>query len=260
MTQTRALIRCNRALVPTELDQQKWSYRRELGSVGPSPTLTLRVQSLAGTVISSINSHAADLVRIASFIYGADQSVSRGGIADVYGEDWRRHMALCIPVTEPGFWMQESVRSQITEVLTFLTDDDWEFHFCEADGETQQISLSLEDSHTAGLSRFGHLVLRRSRQPVHKGRSSCPSSPKTCPDQSSSISTTRLSTATPLRTSSRSNLAIGHSHISASGSTERVRTRRTPVSVRGHSSLRAWVPPLQPNLASRISSSATTGS
>ena len=150
MTETRALIRCNRAMVPTELDRQVWSYRRELDSDGSSPSLNLRVQSLAGTVISSINSHAADLVRIASFIYGADQSVSRGGIADVYGEDWRRHMTLCIPVTEPGFWMQESVRSQITDVLTFLTDDDWEFHFCEADGETQQISLSLEDSTLLG--------------------------------------------------------------------------------------------------------------
>jgi hypothetical protein len=99
MTETRVLVQCDGAAVPEELADQTWSYQRPINSRGASSDLNLRAQSLASTVLTNIESRAADLVRIASYVYAADQMISRGGDADVYGRKWRRHFALCVPVS-----------------------------------------------------------------------------------------------------------------------------------------------------------------
>jgi hypothetical protein len=140
----RALIRCDGAPVPAGVAAERWSVSKQIFSSGPAPSLNLRAQNLAGTVLSAVGSRAADLVRIAAYVYAADQDLSRGGPADVYGRAWRRHIALCLPVGDPDFWQQEHVREGLADVLSFLTEDRWQFHFSPATPEARQLILDVD--------------------------------------------------------------------------------------------------------------------
>ena len=145
MSAGRALIRCDEAIVPAAVAAERWAIQKPLVSRGPERSLNLRAENLSGTVLTAVSQRAADLIRIASFIYAADQDLSRGGPADVYGRDWRRDLTLCLPVSDPDFWQQDTVRVGLADVLSFLTEDRWAFHFSRAAAEAQQIPLAVDD-------------------------------------------------------------------------------------------------------------------
>ena len=63
----------------------------------------------------------------------------------MYGRDWRRDLTLCLPVSDPDFWQQDAVRADLADVLSFLTEDRWGFHFSRAAAEEQQIPLAVDD-------------------------------------------------------------------------------------------------------------------
>ena len=65
--------------------------------------LTLRMQNVSHALRGNVEARAADLVRIAAYVYAADQIVGRGGLTDIYGDRWRREFWLCVPVTDPDF-------------------------------------------------------------------------------------------------------------------------------------------------------------
>jgi 7-cyano-7-deazaguanine synthase in queuosine biosynthesis len=48
-------------------------------------------------------------------------------------------------VADPDFWGQEAIRSRLAAVLSFLTDDQWEFHLSPATAEAQQIPLDVRE-------------------------------------------------------------------------------------------------------------------
>src|SRR4051812_1627571 len=73
--------------------------------------------------------------------YIADQRVSRGGETDVFGDDWRRAMRLCVPVSDPDFWSISVVREALTNVLSFATDDYWTFSFSKREPTRGQLML-----------------------------------------------------------------------------------------------------------------------
>src|SRR5690242_1351118 len=139
MSTLRALFRCDEAIVPDGVAAQRWTETRTIASRGQSPSLNLRAQNLVGTVLTSVTQRAADLVRIAAYVYAADQEFSRGGSADVYGRDWRRQLALCIPVGDTNFWQRDEIRERLAGILGFLTEDQWEFYFSPAAPEDRQI-------------------------------------------------------------------------------------------------------------------------
>jgi hypothetical protein len=138
-------VRCDDAVVPAPVDAASWDRRTPITSRGPTAQLTLRAQSLAGTVLTRVAERAADLVRIGAYVYAADQVLPRGGPSDVYGQHWRRSITLCLPVADPDFWGQEAIRSRLAAVLSFLTDDQWEFHLSPATAEAQQIPLDVRE-------------------------------------------------------------------------------------------------------------------
>ena len=82
-TVTRALVVCDGATVPGLLSSEAWTVRRTLRSRGPDANLHLYGENLGYTVLTTITDRAVDLIRIASYVYAADQEVSRGGSADV---------------------------------------------------------------------------------------------------------------------------------------------------------------------------------
>lgn len=159
MSPTRALLRCDDANVPSDVSNRSWSSQKPIRSTGQDGDLSLRADSLAAVVLTSVDDHAADLVRIASYVYAADQIVSRGGPANATGSKWRRHMVLCLPVSHPGFWQQEDIHAALADSLRYLTDDEWEFHFSPARRESHQIPLMLQEQQQTVLDHPNSVVL-----------------------------------------------------------------------------------------------------
>lgn len=73
-----------------------------------------------------------DLVEIAAFVYVADQ-MNRRGADDVetMGANWRRRMRFEIPVRVPTLWNSAPVGDALMELLSFLSEDEYEFTFSQ---------------------------------------------------------------------------------------------------------------------------------
>jgi len=71
-----------------------------------------------------------DLVEIATLVYAADQSCKRvSGVSIDFGDTWYRTMRFEIAVRDLAFWSQRKVTDCLTDMLAFLTDDNYEFVF-----------------------------------------------------------------------------------------------------------------------------------
>jgi 7-cyano-7-deazaguanine synthase in queuosine biosynthesis len=146
----RALFRCDEAPAPDSWLRAEWDIRHHIRHLGRVPDLNLRIQNLSHALLTRVDDRAADLTRIAAYVYAADQMVSRGGPKDVYSKDWRRVMAMAIPVSDSDFWNDENVRTRLQAVLSFLSDDVWDFTFTKALGAVGQLPLDLPDEPAKG--------------------------------------------------------------------------------------------------------------
>ncbi|MCB9848768.1 MAG: hypothetical protein H6814_10185 [Phycisphaeraceae bacterium] len=74
-----------------------------------------------------------DLVEIASMVYIADQ-IARRGAHDVeqMGANWRRDLRFEISVRDPAFWSTPEVNDSLTDLLSFLSEDHYEFAFSKS--------------------------------------------------------------------------------------------------------------------------------
>jgi hypothetical protein len=90
----------------------------------------LRIDHISGKMCSGLPDLALDLVELAAYVYAADQVVTRGGTKEFeYGRRWRRHFRFEVPVRRPDAWQRPEVLAALSEVLGFLSDDDYEFGF-----------------------------------------------------------------------------------------------------------------------------------
>ena len=63
----------------------------------------LHIEHLKKRMCAGVSGVVTDLLEIASFVYAADQAVSRGGLREFeYGSRWRRHFRFEIPVRCPS--------------------------------------------------------------------------------------------------------------------------------------------------------------
>jgi 7-cyano-7-deazaguanine synthase in queuosine biosynthesis len=127
----RVLLPCDGAPIPSELAAREWTRTQPLTSRGDVKDINIAIESLYGKVFGEIDGRAADLIRIATYCYVADQFITRGGPADVHRDHWRRSMTLCIGVNDPGFWNSGPVMNALTAALAFATDDEWTFAFSQ---------------------------------------------------------------------------------------------------------------------------------
>ncbi len=106
-------------------------------------TLTARLQSNTSDI-------AADLIELATYVYVADQMVTRGGTIEFeYGKHWKRQFRFFIPVRRPEIWNRSDVATALRDVLEFLGDDHYEFSFFQHPRPAEWPSYltgSLEDS------------------------------------------------------------------------------------------------------------------
>jgi len=141
---TRTLIQCDGAMASPSLLSEVWDQRATINHQGPRKDLNLRIENISHAVLRNVDDRASDFVRIAAYVYAADQSISRGGPADVYGTKWWREMAFVIPVLGAGFWNQSKVREHLTEVLLFLIGDTCRFEFVQAPPGSIQLILAFD--------------------------------------------------------------------------------------------------------------------
>jgi 7-cyano-7-deazaguanine synthase in queuosine biosynthesis len=92
--------------------------------------LHLKLHHITRSLAGQIPDIAIDLLEIATYVYAADQMVSRGGLKEFeYGIKWRRHFRFEIPVRRPEVWKDPSMQGLLAQTIGFLSDDDVEFHF-----------------------------------------------------------------------------------------------------------------------------------
>ncbi|MDA1128803.1 MAG: 7-cyano-7-deazaguanine synthase [Chloroflexi bacterium] len=140
-------VACDGAAVP---QADAGVLNRSLNHRGPEANVNLRIQSPASTLLARVEDRAADLVRLASYVYAADQSVSRGGESDAHGDAWKRHFTLHMPVSDPEFWNQGPVLRSLTETLNFASEDAWDFQFAPLATEQAQLTLELDPNSVLG--------------------------------------------------------------------------------------------------------------
>ena len=158
---TAAVFLCDGARMPSRWQDEVEHPAQRLSHSGLDPEVNLRIENPSHVLLGSIDGRAADLVKIASYAYSADQSVSRGGEADVYGRKWHRQMRLAIPVSTPGFWNRKAPAEALQSVLDFVSDDTWEFHFTKAKAARSQLTLGLPEQEIHGDNEDRRIRLGR---------------------------------------------------------------------------------------------------
>jgi 7-cyano-7-deazaguanine synthase in queuosine biosynthesis len=87
-------------------------------------------------MLTSVRGVLADLLEVATYIYCADQFVSRGGATGSgLSAGWRRDLRFVIPVREPDRWSSTEVTGSLQRVLAFMSDDNARFEFVRETAE-----------------------------------------------------------------------------------------------------------------------------
>jgi hypothetical protein len=126
----RHLVLCGRSLAPKlGRDWQNPPVLRLHIGEGRND-VHLRLEHLSRRLCADLPGVAVDLLKIAAYVYAADQAITRGGRVEIeYGECWRRHFRFEVPVRCLDVWRRADVNVALTETLSYLSDDDYEFNF-----------------------------------------------------------------------------------------------------------------------------------
>jgi Queuosine biosynthesis protein QueC len=114
---------------------------------GLEANVNLEIANVTRPLASDIPDVIADLIEIATYVYCADQAVTRGGDGVVaYGQYWRRDFKFHIPVRAPEIWSLPDVSGCLQDTLSFLSDDQYDFAFVkQPKAEPIQRYLKFED-------------------------------------------------------------------------------------------------------------------
>jgi hypothetical protein len=115
---------------------------------GSETNLRATIQGLSHALFQELDPILEDFLRIATFVHAADGAVSRGRERDVYAKKWVRSFSFAIPVFAPDFWNSDRVGSKLTRCLSFLSDDQFRFHFTQ---KSSPIGQRMFDFQIAGL-------------------------------------------------------------------------------------------------------------
>lgn len=138
----QAVVICDEAVVPPAFRERGWP-QLPIRSHGHGGDLNLRADNLRTHYLGRLHRRANNLVRIAAFAFAADQQLSRGGKGDPSRRQWRREIALCVPVADVAFWSDEDTTTALAEALDFGTEDHWEFAFSPSTPEDRELQLGM---------------------------------------------------------------------------------------------------------------------
>ncbi|MFZ5452469.1 MAG: 7-cyano-7-deazaguanine synthase [Thermodesulfobacteriota bacterium] len=126
------LILCGGIEGPSQWSDLKVPLRLQIS--GENPNVRLKIKDINDRFATNIKEVFIDLLEIASYVYCADQVVTRGGKTDPnMGENWRRRLRFHIPVRRPDVWESPEVCQSLVSTLDFLSDDYYSFNFKKLD-------------------------------------------------------------------------------------------------------------------------------
>lgn len=129
MANTDHIILCGGAPAPRQANPDN-IVRLDLG--GDEPNVDLEIDNISRRLSSAVPDILTDLIEIASYVYCADQAVTRGGEGVLaFGAHWRRNFIFRIPVRQPSIWSSPNVLRALQKTLTILSEDNYEFHFLQ---------------------------------------------------------------------------------------------------------------------------------
>ncbi|MCX5999221.1 MAG: hypothetical protein NTU41_06405 [Chloroflexi bacterium] len=141
---TRRIVQCDGAPILRDWAAKSAGIQPvRINRFGPAAQVSLHLQELSDPLAGTLEGRAFDLVRIAAYVYVADQLVSRGGAADAYGDSWRRELAVCLPVSEPDFWNGIPVRTLLEQTVSFVSGEVWRFAFGPSQSP-EQLQLHID--------------------------------------------------------------------------------------------------------------------
>ncbi|RBI68412.1 hypothetical protein DQW77_16625 [Roseovarius sp. TE539] len=101
---------------------------------GRYPNFKLEADKIRARALAKIDPICDDFLEIASTVFVADSTVSRGGAVRArMGQQWRRDLSFTIPVRRLDIWRKPEVVEALTDAVTFLTEDNVQFEFVEGD-------------------------------------------------------------------------------------------------------------------------------
>ena len=101
---------------------------------GPNENIALKIEDISRRMLAEVPPVLTDLLEIATYVYCADQLVSRGGATmQNLGVDWRRNLRFVVPVREPELWQAPEIRDNLEHLLAFMSEDTIRFDFIPAE-------------------------------------------------------------------------------------------------------------------------------
>lgn len=127
---------------------------------GTDANVTLGADAVRRELAQDVPPALRDLLDIAAYVYTADQAISRGSLAATdQGASWRRRQYFRVPVRVPDLWRDAETTRLLVELLSFLSDDTYEFDFRPwAGGEPGQTPL-LDFKTTALTGEVDEVVM-----------------------------------------------------------------------------------------------------
>jgi hypothetical protein len=121
---------CSGAESPRSGAIHKGSKVVRLDALGHRANVNLQIEDVARVFLRHLSPRLADLLEIAAYVFTADAATRRGDAwLDGATEQWRRDLHFVVPVRDLTFWRREEVRTVLVDVLQFLSDDTYTFHF-----------------------------------------------------------------------------------------------------------------------------------
>lgn len=131
----KSLVWCGPGDFPQASDS-RYKHIIHLDTYPGRGNVYLKYGNISESLTREIPSIGLDMLEVGIYVYCADQTVTRGGEAQRGdGREWHRTFDFRIPVRNPDIWNQPAVRDVLTDTLSFLTDDNYEFSFTQRGDE-----------------------------------------------------------------------------------------------------------------------------
>lgn len=99
---------------------------------GKAPNVHLTIEDISRAMYKEVPAAFLDLLDIATYVYCADQAITRGGSgAQDFGDNWRRRLFFRIPVRDVATWQADNLKRLLVATLSFLSEDEYHFDFCD---------------------------------------------------------------------------------------------------------------------------------
>ena len=95
---------------------------------GSEKNVHLSVSQLSEAMTKNVPSILRDLLDFAAYLFAADQAIYRDSLTDAR-DDWNRRLHFRFPARCPQVWQRHDVTEALSELLNFLSDDDFTFDF-----------------------------------------------------------------------------------------------------------------------------------